>query len=109
MLMITNSSSLVLHCPVCGAPAIFEAKAVVSPWIRQFGLAGTRKSNYLHCKICDLGFFDYRYTSREMNSTTLTTEESDTPKSEIGGNRGTPTISIVRMTLFHGVICERNP
>ena len=68
MLMITNSSSLVIHCPVCGAPAIFEAKAVVSPWIRQFGLAGTRKSNYLHCKICDLGFFDYRYTSREMNS-----------------------------------------
>ena len=56
-----------MYCPVCGVPATLEAKAVVSPWIREFGLQRTRKSNYMHCQICDLGFFDYRYTSQEMS------------------------------------------
>ena len=65
--MITNSSPSAMDCPVCEVPATLEAMAVVSPWIRQFGVAGTRKSNYLHCTVCDLGFFDYRYTSREMH------------------------------------------
>ena len=65
--MITNSSPGVIHCPVCEAPSTFEAKAVVSPWIRHFGVKRTRKSNFMHCQNCDLGFFDYRYTSREMS------------------------------------------
>lgn len=64
---MTNSSPKPMPCPLCGRPATLEAKAVVSPWIRQFGLEGTRKSNYMHCQICDLGFFDYRYTSQEMS------------------------------------------
>ena len=65
--MITNSSPSAMDCPVCEVPATLEAMAVVSPWIRQFGVELTRKSNYMHCLVCDLGFFDYRYTSREMS------------------------------------------
>jgi len=53
-------------CLVCGMPATLEAKAVLSPWIRQIGVNRKRTSNYYHCKICDLGFFDYRYTNLEM-------------------------------------------
>jgi hypothetical protein len=55
------------YCPVCGAPGTLEAKAVVSPWIREFGVLRTRTSDYMHCQICDLGFFGYRYTSQEMS------------------------------------------
>ena len=64
---MTNYSPPTMHCPVCGAPATFEAKAVLSPWIRQFGVRCSLKSNYLHCQICDLGFFDYRYSNQEMS------------------------------------------
>lgn len=64
--MTTNHPSKLMQCLICGVPASFEAKAVLSPWIRQFGITRTRVSNYLHCKFCDLGFFDFRYTSLEM-------------------------------------------
>jgi len=66
MLMTTNHMSNQMQCLICGVPTNFEAKAVLSPWIRQFGVNRTRTSNYLHCKFCDLGFFDFRYTSLEM-------------------------------------------
>jgi len=65
--MNIKSSTSAVHCPVCEAPASVEAKAVLTPWIRQFGLKRTRKPNYAYCKISDFGFFDYRYTSREMS------------------------------------------
>jgi hypothetical protein len=65
--MMATSSPPGMHCPVCGVPATLEAKAVVSPWIRQFGVKRSRKSNFVYCQICDLGFFDYRYTSQEMS------------------------------------------
>jgi hypothetical protein len=66
MLMTTMHLRKPTQCLVCGMPAILEAKAVLSPWIRQIGVNRKRTSNYYHCKICDLGFFDYRYTSLEM-------------------------------------------
>jgi hypothetical protein len=65
--MMIAFSPVERYCPVCGVPGTLEAKAVVSPWIREFGVQRTRKSNYMHCQICDLGFFDYRYTSQEMS------------------------------------------
>ena len=66
MLMSTNRSRKPIQCLICGMPAILEARAVLSPWIRQFGVNRKRTSNYLHCGVCDLGFFDYRYTTLEM-------------------------------------------
>jgi hypothetical protein len=66
MFMTTIHLRKPTQCLVCGMPTILEAKAVLSPWIRQIGVNRKRTSNYYHCKICDLGFFDYRYTNLEM-------------------------------------------
>ena len=64
--MTTDQPIKSTECLICGVPASLEAKAVLSPWIRQLGVKRTRTSNYLHCEICDFGFFDFRYTSLEM-------------------------------------------
>lgn len=65
--MRTKLPTKPMQCLICGESAIVEARAVLSPWIRQFGIDRTRTSNYLHCRVCDLGFFDFRYTTLEMD------------------------------------------
>ena len=38
---------------------------MISPWIRKFGIK-KRKSEFLNCSNCELGFFSYRYSDKEM-------------------------------------------
>lgn len=54
------------HCPLCSQALEPKAKAVISPWLRNLGIKRKRVSKYLNCEFCDSGFFDYRYSNKEM-------------------------------------------
>ena len=54
-------------CPICNnQDLIHKLKVVVSPWIRQLGIH-KKTSKYFYCKECSLGFFNYRYSPKEMS------------------------------------------
>ena len=55
-----------ISCGVCNNQIQVSAKAVVSPWIRSLGVKDRRISNYAFCGGCDSGFFDYRYSDKDM-------------------------------------------
>ena len=54
-------------CPIClDETLIHKLRVVISPWIRKLGI---RKyfSTYYYCQECLLGFFNYRYSPKEMS------------------------------------------
>ncbi len=54
-------------CPICNnQDLIHELKVVVSPWIRRLGIH-KKTSKYFYCQECSLGFFNYRYSPKEMS------------------------------------------
>jgi hypothetical protein len=57
----------VRDCPICGDNQSSDyARSIVSPWIRQLGVRRYRISEFLHCVICEIGYFTYRYSESEM-------------------------------------------
>lgn len=54
------------HCPICLQQSDVVQTAIVSPWIRELGSVRVRSSKYRVCQSCESGFFDYRYSDREM-------------------------------------------
>ena len=57
-----------LSCPVCFQDAPHVQTAFISPWIRELSGTKRRKSSYRFCRLCQTGFFDYRYSYTEMNT-----------------------------------------
>jgi len=47
-------------------PTSKGVKAVVSPWIRELGVARHTWSQYFYCQNCLIGYFTYRYNEDEM-------------------------------------------
>ena len=55
------------ECVICGAESIFQAHAVIAPWISM--LCGQKKhklTSLNYCNKCDLAFFSHRYSEQEM-------------------------------------------
>lgn len=56
------------ECPIClDKPKPTGMRAVVSPWIRELGVARHLWSEYYFCQNCLLGYFTYRYNDEEMS------------------------------------------
>ncbi len=56
------------ECPICFViPKSTGARAVVSPWIRELGVARHTWSEYFFCQNCLIGYFTYRYNEAEMS------------------------------------------
>ena len=57
-------------CPLCESrgPEFQTAQAVISPWLRELAKVSRRTSKLYVCPNCQGGFFDYRYSDKEMNS-----------------------------------------
>ena len=54
-------------CPICLLiPKSTGTRAVVSPWIRELGVARHTWSEYFFCQNCLIGYFTYRYSEDEM-------------------------------------------
>jgi hypothetical protein len=54
-------------CPICNNhDLIHELRVVVSPWIRRLGIQ-KKTSKYFYCQDCSLGFFNYRYSPKEIS------------------------------------------
>jgi hypothetical protein len=54
-----------LVCPICSEPVSSNLIVVISPWIRELGVA-SRLSRYAICDSCGTGLFSKRYNSEEM-------------------------------------------
>lgn len=55
------------ECPICLLiPKSTGTRAVVSPWIRELGVALHTWSEYFFCHNCLIGYFTYRYNEDEM-------------------------------------------
>ena len=55
----------ILKCPICSGPVPSNLIVVISPWIRELGVA-SRLSRYSICDNCGTGLFAKRYNPKEM-------------------------------------------
>lgn len=59
----------ITQCPICNSQNINSFKAGISPFLqdRIFKFRGPKNCKFLHCKDCDLYFFDVRPDANEMS------------------------------------------